>query len=150
MAMDNPAAAPDPWDDGPAIAAHLQRPGAELLVVLGAEAWCDKCRRLRPRFEVVCRAQMPVHVLWMWLDLEEHAEFLGDFVPADLPLLLRWREGRCVQASIIKDIDPQSSSPAARVQLQELTLEGDNACLDPIDGEVQVLPPLWRMFAERA
>ena len=103
----------DPWDDALAIAARLQSHGAVLTVVLGAEAWCDKCRRLRPLFDALQAVQFaPVPpatpaATVLWLDLEEHAEFIGRFVPDDLPLLLRWQAGLCVQAAVVLEAGPQ-------------------------------------------
>ncbi len=122
----------DPWTDAQALAQRLRVPGAELLVALGAEAWCDKCKTLRPLFEQLCAAQAPAQVTWLWLDLEEHAEFLGDFVPEDLPLLLRWRAGQLIQAAVLEAIDP-TAQPFER--LRDLPLPAD-------------APPLWAAFAQ--
>ncbi|MDH0868132.1 hypothetical protein [Mitsuaria sp. GD03876] len=134
----------DPWRDAAALARRLGAPGAELLVVLGAESWCDKCRRLKPAFDALA-VGMPDHVLSMWLDLEDHAEFLNGFIPPDLPLLLRWRQGVCIQAAIIQDIT-LDAAPADRVKLQPLVME-DTRLLDPHQGEWVDLPLLWSEFA---
>ena len=134
----------DPWADAQAIAGQLQQPDAELLVVLGAEAWCSKCQRLRPAFEQLT-SSLPAQVLPLWLDLEDHAEFLGSFVPPDLPLLLRWRQGQCMQAAVLLDIQPDATDPAQRVRLQPLVLQGEQL-EDPNDGALINLPPLWRAF----
>jgi hypothetical protein len=136
----------NPWDHAPQIAQHLANPAAELLLVLGAEAWCSKCRRLRPLFDALCEKSMPVHMLSLWLDLEEHAEFLGGFVPPDLPLLLRWHQGQCVQAARVNNIDPEAADPTARVSLQTLELRGQQL-VDPHDGTLLPLPQLWGIFA---
>lgn len=116
----------------------------ELLVVLGAESWCSKCQRLRPAFEALA-VGMPEHVVPMWLDLEDHAEFLNGFIPPDLPLLLRWRQGVCVQAAIVEDID-LAAPPAERVSLKPLVIEGSQV-RDPLQGELTELPRLWVEFA---
>jgi hypothetical protein len=137
---------PDPWDNAAAIAAQLRRNDGELLVVLGAAAWCSKCKQLQPKFAALCASSAPEHVLWMWLDLEDHAEFLGGFVPPDLPLLLRWYQGQCVQAARVNNIDPEAADPAARVSLQTLDLQ-EQQLVDPHDGMLLQLPPLWRIFA---
>ena len=136
----------DPWQDAAEIGRHLCRSGAELLVVIGAEAWCARCRRLRSRFEALCRAGMPPHVLWLWLDLEDHAGFIGNFLPPDLPLLLRWRAGQCVQAALVQDIDLAAIPPQPRVCLQELTLAGESL-VDPNENTLLTLPPLWEMLS---
>jgi thiol-disulfide isomerase/thioredoxin len=137
----------DPWNDAQAIAQRLRQIGTELLVVVGAEAWCDKCRRLRPAFERLS-AELPDHVLPMWLDLEDHAEFLGGFIPPDLPLLLRWRQGICMQAAVVEDID-LAATPAERVSLKPLVIEGSRV-RDPHQGELVELPELWTEFAARS
>jgi thiol-disulfide isomerase/thioredoxin len=134
----------DPWADAQAIAQRLQQPNAELLAVLGAEAWCSKCQKLRPAFEQLA-SSLPAHVLPLWLDLEDHAEFLGSFIPPDLPLLLRWRQGQCVQAAVLQDIHPDATDPAQRVRLQPLVLQAEQL-EDPNDGTLINVPPLWREF----
>ncbi|ALV07679.1 thioredoxin family protein [Roseateles depolymerans] len=137
----------DPWLDAERVALRLREPGAELLVVLGAESWCGKCQRLKPAFDQLAMS-MPKHVVPLWLDIEDHAEFLNGFVPPDLPLLLRWQAGNCVQAAVIQDIDLKAS-PDERVRLQILTL-GAQSLLDPDEQEPVQLPPLWAEFASEA
>jgi hypothetical protein len=137
----------DPWLDAAALARRLRESGSELLVVLGAEGWCSKCQRLRPAFDVLV-VGMPDHVLPMWLDLEDHAEFLGGFIPPDLPLLLRWRQGICVQAAVVEDID-LAATPAERVSLKPLVIEGSRV-RDPHQGELVELPELWSEFVSES
>jgi thiol-disulfide isomerase/thioredoxin len=143
------AAAPMPaldlWADADFISRRLRQPGAELLVVVGAEAWCPKCKRLRPAFEQLCQA-LPAHILWLWLDLEDHAEFLGNFIPPNLPLLLRWRAGQCVQAAVLQDIDPTVIDPAQCVRMQPLVLQGEHL-MDATDEFLMPLPALWQHLA---
>jgi hypothetical protein len=126
----------DPWDDADTIARRLQVMGAELLVVIGAEAWCSKCARLRPLFDAAQAAQPAAHGVWMWLDLEDHAEFLGGFVPDDLPLLLRWRDGVCVQAALVLDVDAEADAATMAQGLLPRSLA------IPTD-----VPDLWAGFA---
>lgn len=80
----------DPWTDAAEIAARLSRPDAGLVIAIGAEAWCDRCRTLRPYFDAAADARNVGSSVWLWLDLEDHAEFVGDFVPDSLPLLIRY------------------------------------------------------------
>ncbi len=121
----------DPWDDAIALRHHLAQPDAELLVLLGAEAWCNKCKRLKPAFEALCATQLADHVAALWLDLEDHAEFIGGFVPDDLPLLLHWRAGQCVQVALVRSIEPDTGPVLSLLELAQ-----------PND-----LPDLWREFA---
>lgn len=108
----------DPWDDASAIAQQLARPHAELAVVIGARAWCEKCRQLYPGFEAFAAQAHAVPRVSLWLDLEEHADFLGDFVPEDLPLWLQYREGRLVDYRVLSAIDGSGvSGDAARPEI---------------------------------
>jgi hypothetical protein len=119
---------PDAWTDAAKIAKQLAAPDAELLIAIGAEAWCAKCRTLRPAFEAHCQTQAPPHVVWLWLDLEDHAEFIGDFIPEDLPLLLRYRSGQVVQAAVIEEMS------ADTLKLRE-------------QPKPNIKPSLWEQFA---
>jgi hypothetical protein len=123
----------DPWLDAARIASQLQATDAELLVALGAEAWCEKCRNLRQPFEALCVAQAPANCTWLWLDLEEHEEFIGDFVPEDLPLLLRYRAGELVRAVVLEGVDTE---PELRDRLREVPIP-------------DVAPDLWRAFTNK-
>jgi hypothetical protein len=125
----------DPWLDAAHIASQLQEDDAELLIALGAEAWCEKCRNLRAPFEALCAAQAPENCTWMWLDLEEHEEFLGDFVPEDLPLLLRYQRGVLVQAVVLEGVDAHSETEV-RERLREVPTPDD-------------VPDLWRVFTSK-
>ena len=136
----------DSWNDAQALARHLQRPDAELLVVIGAEAWCEKCRRLKPAFETLCAAAMPEQAAWMWLDLEDHRDFLDGFIPPDLPLLLRWRAGVCVQAAVVEDI-ALDGPLAPRVRLKPLV---DAEVAGPSEDGLLDLPDLWAEFGAAA
>ncbi|ALV05354.1 hypothetical protein [Roseateles depolymerans] len=133
----------DPWADAQVIAQRLCQGETELLVVIGAERWCGKCQRLRPAFDQLA-ARLPNHVLPMWLDLEDHAEFLGGFIPPDLPLLLRWRQGVCVQAAVIDDIALDASQDE-RAKLHPLVIEGIRV-REPHEGDLIELPRLWTEF----
>jgi hypothetical protein len=136
----------DPWNDAQALAQHLQRLDAELLVAIGAEGWCGKCQRLRPLFETLCASAMPGGAACMWLDLEEHGDFLDGFIPPDLPLLLRWRAGVCVQAAVVEDI-ALDGPLAPRVRLKPLA--GEEA-VDAMETGLVELPDLWREFSSVA
>jgi hypothetical protein len=125
----------DPWEDAQAIAQQLRPPGAELLIALGAEAWCTKCQALRPAFEALCATQAPAQVTWLWLDLEDHAEFLGNFLPDDLPLTLRWRAGQFLQAAVLESIEAGPDGQLLTERIREVPKPQD-------------LPDLWAVFAQ--
>ena len=117
----------DPWDDAAAIAQQLTKPKAELVVVIGARAWCEKCRQLYPGFEAMAAQGSALPCVRLWLDLEEHADFLGDFVPEDLPIWLRYRAGRLVDYRVVSAIDDRG-------------VHGDPA-------RPEIAPPdLWEVF----
>ncbi len=90
----------DPWRDAAEIARRLAQDGTELILLLGAEAWCRKCRALRPAFERLAEAA-PEHQILLWLDLDEHAPFLGDYLPDDLPELLIYHAGHLTGRSLL-------------------------------------------------
>lgn len=93
----------DPWADAAAIAMRLERPNSRLVVIVGAEAWCSTCQTLKPIFETVAEQEDDKHAVFLWLDLEEHAEFLDEFIPPSLPLLLVYRGGELSHAVIVSD-----------------------------------------------
>jgi hypothetical protein len=55
------------------------------------------------------------------------------------------RQG-CVRAAHVQDINPDAADPAARVSLRTLDLQ-DRQLVDPHDGTLLPLPPLWGIFA---
>lgn len=130
----NPQLQPfDPWIDAQTLAERLSAPQAELLVALGAEAWCQKCAAMRPAFEALRAQQEQPNLSWLWLDLEDHAEFIGDFVPEDLPLLLRWRQGQLQQVAVLEAIEPTPAPGTAPERMRELAPTAEQ-------------PDLWAAF----
>lgn len=105
----------DPWTDARLIAERQQLPGARLVVILGAEAWCEKCRSLRPHIEAQA-ASAPGSDTWIWLDLEDHAEFLGEYMPEDLPQLIVY-EGAAMTTCQILEAGSVSVADIVRRQL---------------------------------
>jgi thioredoxin 1 len=74
-----------PDSDNTALRAALARPDA-LLVACFCAAWCDTCTLYRPRFEALAQAR-PQHG-FAWIDIEDHAEFLGEEDVENFPTLL--------------------------------------------------------------
>ena len=91
----------DPWNDAGLIAQRLNQPGAELFVIVGAEQWCEKCRDLRPLFDAYM-AQADSQATWLWLDLEDHTEFIGDFMPESLPMLIAYMSNQLVACQVLE------------------------------------------------
>jgi hypothetical protein len=91
----------DPWTQARELAERLRSPDARLVIVLGAEGWCEKCRSFRPHFNARAQEAAPEET-WMWLDMEEHAEFIGPYLPDDLPLLIQYRGGRLVRLQVLE------------------------------------------------
>ncbi len=89
-----------PWRDARVIAERLRQPGARLVIALGAESWCGKCRTLRPHFDRLVAVASDSET-WLWLDLEDHAEFIGDYIPNDLPQLIVYDGPTLVQCQTL-------------------------------------------------
>jgi hypothetical protein len=65
---------------------------AGLLVVCYCAAWCDTCTQYRPDFEVL--AARLEDCTFMWVDIEDSPELLGDEDVEDFPtILLQDRRG---------------------------------------------------------
>lgn len=64
------------------------------LVVVGLCAeWCGTCREYRPEFDRL--AEQFSGARFRWMDIEEHAECLGDIDVENFPTILV-RRGKCV------------------------------------------------------
>jgi hypothetical protein len=96
----------DPWNDASVLAQRLSQPDAALFIIVGAEQWCEKCRNLRPHFDAYL-GQADSHDVWLWLDLEDHAEFLGDYQPDTLPMLLAYRGSHMIAATALEQATAQ-------------------------------------------
>ena len=90
----------DPWTDAAAIATRLNGPSARLTLIIGAINWCETCRTLKPVFESLAAEHGGKNDTWLWLDLEDHAEFLDDFIPDSLPLLVSYRGAQLTHALV--------------------------------------------------
>lgn len=73
-------------DDLPALQQRLQGPHPELLVVCYCAAWCKTCTAYQPLFTSLS-SQYP-HAVFVWVDVEENEELLGDADVDDFPTLL--------------------------------------------------------------
>ncbi|MCD8516222.1 MAG: thioredoxin family protein [Burkholderiaceae bacterium] len=75
----------------PEVKARLAKP-AEMLVACYCAAWCDTCKLYRDRFEALA-AQHPAHA-FVWIDIEDHPELLGDEDVENFPTLMVERAGK--------------------------------------------------------
>lgn len=114
----------DPWSDAVTISNILAKATSTLLVVIGAEAWCEKCRLLKPAFDELAR-QAPPHKVMLWLDLEDHAEFLGDYIPDSLPELCIYQRGSLLK-KVQLDGNEQSLHEALAATHDAKSLVGDD------------------------
>lgn len=114
----------DPWDDAAEIAKRLHRPGSTLVVLIGAEAWCEKCRNLRPHFEHL-RSQLSAHVVALWMDLEDHSEFLGDYIPESLPEICIYQRGMLVSKQSLDGTEQSLRHALSAVPEQNLPVGND-------------------------
>lgn len=63
------------FPDTPALAQRLASPEVTLVLCFCA-AWCDTCKEYQPKF-VELAAQHP-QACFVWVDIEDHPELLGD------------------------------------------------------------------------
>lgn len=58
----------------------------DLLIACLCAAWCDVCRDYRPQFEELATRHPDKHFLW--IDIEDQADLLGDIEVENFPTLL--------------------------------------------------------------
>lgn len=108
----------DPWHDASRLAARLAGDDALLFIAIGAEQWCARCRALRPAFDAMAQAA-PDDETWLWLDIEDHADFTGDYFPENLPVLLAYRGERVLLHRLIDDGATSLDDLAAAARAQQ-------------------------------
>lgn len=75
----------DPQHNMAALAERLRGHDGMIVACLCA-AWCDTCTQYRPSFQELAE-RWPQH-LFVWIDIEENPEFLGDEDVENFPTLL--------------------------------------------------------------
>ncbi|MEB3095747.1 thioredoxin family protein [Achromobacter sp. D10] len=75
-----------PDTDLAALRARLGTSPDTWLVACFCAAWCDTCEQYKPKLQALADA-MPRHV-FAWIDIEDHAELLGDEDVENFPTLL--------------------------------------------------------------
>ncbi len=72
--------------DHPKLSSRLAQPGTTLVVCLCAD-WCRTCHEYRERFDDLAD-RLPENHVAVWLDIEDHAEWLDDDLDVeDFPTL---------------------------------------------------------------
>jgi thiol-disulfide isomerase/thioredoxin len=74
----------------PEMRERLSKP-IEMLVACYCAAWCDTCTLYRERFDGLA-AKHPEHA-FVWIDIEDHPQLLGDEDVENFPTLLIERAG---------------------------------------------------------
>ncbi len=74
-----------PTTDLPDLRTGLASNDAWLIACFCAE-WCDTCTQYRPKLQALSQA-FPQHV-FVWVDIEDHAELLGEEDVENFPTLL--------------------------------------------------------------
>lgn len=120
----------NPWDEAKEIATRLQSTSANLIIVLSAESWCQKCRDIRPVFEIVINST-PSNDVYLWLDIDAHNEFIGDYIPQDLPEIFIYKNKIINQRGILSVDNEKLSIRSSNINMQE--------------GK---LPPFWERFTK--
>lgn len=83
-----------PGTDLAALRARLDSSPNTWLIACFCAAWCDTCEEYKPKLQVLADA-LPQHV-FAWIDIEDHAELLGDIDVENFPTLLVQIGGRVV------------------------------------------------------
>ena len=118
----------DPWNDASVLADRLRQKDAALFVIVGAEQWCEKCRDLRPHFDAYM-AQADSQEIWLWLDLEDHTEFMGDYMPDSLPMLIAYKGSKLVTCQVL-DVTPNVLSETVS-QINKASLTAHHTLVEP-------------------
>jgi thioredoxin 1 len=87
-------------------------------------AWCDVCRQFRPSFEALA-AEHP-DKRFLWVDIEDQADVVGDFDVENFPVLLLQRADTVAFfGTVLPDARQANRLLAAQVEktLPELQLE---------------------------
>lgn len=110
----------DPWNDASLLAQRLSPANACLFILIGAEQWCAKCRDLRPQFDSFAE-QAKQNEVWLWLDLEDHAEFIGDYLPDNLPMLLAYQGETMIMCEVVENAEHAFSEHITHIRTRPIS-----------------------------
>lgn len=116
-----------------------------LLVACLCAQWCGICRDWRAGFDLLA-ARMPpdLVVRWAWIDVEDHADALGDYEPPNFPVLAVQRGGDLLYCAPL----PQQPALWLRVLTELARTEGAEAARLVQQAAATGLPDLRGLFQE--
>ncbi len=80
------------WDHAEYISRTLKNKKSTLIILIGAEKWCQKCSLLKNEFNLIF-SSLKDNIIPLWLDLEDHSSFIGNYVPYNIPEIFIYRNG---------------------------------------------------------
>lgn len=108
----------DPWDDASILAQRLRCTNARIYILIGATQWCTRCREVRVQFNLYADRPL-LDETWLWLDLVEHGEFIGDYQPENLPMLVVYQG-----AQLLACLEIETAGHAFEAKIDRLRTPG--------------------------
>ena len=93
----------DAWSDFVKIKNILNNSNESIVIALGA-SWCHKCDPVKKAIFQFSEKKL-TNVYWLWLDLETHCEFLGDFFPETIPLVWVYQGPHLIRYRAIDEVN---------------------------------------------
>lgn len=91
----------DAWNDFSKIKHILSDIHESIVIILGA-SWCHKCDPIKTTVLHMTKQDTPgIH--WLWLDIEDHCEFLGDYYPDTIPLAWVYQGEHLIRHGLLED-----------------------------------------------
>lgn len=91
----------DAWNDFSRIKHILNNKTESMVILLGA-SWCHKCDPVKKAIMRMTQNATPA-IHWLWLDLEEHCEFLGNFFPETIPLIWVYQGEHLIRHGVVDE-----------------------------------------------
>jgi thioredoxin 1 len=98
----------------------MPAPPAPLLVACLCAQWCGTCGAYRPVFDALGK-ELGAQTQFVWVDIEDQAEALGDVDVEDFPTLL------VARGDAVLFLGPLTPQPATLARLLRSALNGDLA-----------------------
>ena len=130
---------PSPLLPGPTVT--LPAPGRErVLVACLCAAWCGSCRDYRPTFDALA-ARFGADTEFVWIDVEDEADALGDPDIENFPTLL------IARGATPLFLGPVTPQPQTAERLVQSALAGELAAVGD-DLAVGLVPKVRRVVAD--